>query len=156
MITLLLRQNDVATSFWRHNDVIISSCARWVNASFKHHYDEIYPVHFVVCWFLKLCVRWLQAFTEGYANKMRRFHVKSDADKDDAIVVRIHGTVFAEIQDRKQEFLTVQVKVFMLLIHTVSWGGRSRQMVGIHKGTQWFNGSCVTSVACFDSNDKRL
>ena len=25
----LLRQNDVATSFWRNNDVIIASCARW-------------------------------------------------------------------------------------------------------------------------------
>ena len=27
--TSLLRQNDVATSFWRHNDVIITSCVRW-------------------------------------------------------------------------------------------------------------------------------
>ena len=31
IITSLLRQNDVATSFWRKNDVIIASCARWVN-----------------------------------------------------------------------------------------------------------------------------
>ena len=30
MITSLLRQNDVATSFWYSNDVIITSCARWV------------------------------------------------------------------------------------------------------------------------------
>ena len=30
MITLLLRQNDVATPFWRNNDVIITSHARWV------------------------------------------------------------------------------------------------------------------------------
>ena len=30
MITSLLRQNDVATSFCRNNDVIIVSCARWV------------------------------------------------------------------------------------------------------------------------------
>ena len=28
MITLLWRQNDVARSFWRHNGVIIASCAR--------------------------------------------------------------------------------------------------------------------------------
>ena len=28
-ITSLLRQNDVATSFWRNNDVIITSCVRW-------------------------------------------------------------------------------------------------------------------------------
>ena len=29
MITSLWRQNDVATSFRRHNDVIIASCVRW-------------------------------------------------------------------------------------------------------------------------------
>ena len=29
MITTLLRQNDVATSFWRNNDVIIASHVRW-------------------------------------------------------------------------------------------------------------------------------
>ena len=29
MITLLLRQNDVATSFWWNNDVTIASCVRW-------------------------------------------------------------------------------------------------------------------------------
>ena len=28
LITSLLRQNDVATSFWRNHDVIITSCAR--------------------------------------------------------------------------------------------------------------------------------
>ena len=30
VITSLLRQNDVATSFWRYNFVIIASCVRWV------------------------------------------------------------------------------------------------------------------------------
>ena len=30
IITPLLHQNDVATSFWRYNDVVIASCARWV------------------------------------------------------------------------------------------------------------------------------
>ena len=54
----------------------------------------------------------LQAFSEGLANKMRRFHVMSDSDKDDAIVVRIHGTVFADFRDRHQEFLTMQVRLF--------------------------------------------
>ena len=29
MITPLLRQNDVATSFRRNDDVIIMSCVRW-------------------------------------------------------------------------------------------------------------------------------
>ena len=29
IITSLLRQNDVATSFWRNNDVIITSSVRW-------------------------------------------------------------------------------------------------------------------------------
>ena len=29
IITPLLRQNDVATSFWRNNNVVIASCARW-------------------------------------------------------------------------------------------------------------------------------
>ena len=28
--TSLLRQNDVATSFWRNDEVIIASCVRWV------------------------------------------------------------------------------------------------------------------------------
>ena len=28
IITVLLRQNDVATSFWRNNDIIIASCVR--------------------------------------------------------------------------------------------------------------------------------
>ena len=31
IITSLWRPNDVATSFGRHNDVIIASCARWVS-----------------------------------------------------------------------------------------------------------------------------
>ena len=31
--TSLLRQNDVATSFWRNNDVVIASCARWDTVS---------------------------------------------------------------------------------------------------------------------------
>ena len=30
LITSLLRQNEVATSFWRHNDVIFTLCVRWV------------------------------------------------------------------------------------------------------------------------------
>ena len=29
MIKSLLRQNDVATSFWRYDDVTITSCVRW-------------------------------------------------------------------------------------------------------------------------------
>ena len=29
IITLLLRKNDVVTSFWRNNDVIITACFRW-------------------------------------------------------------------------------------------------------------------------------
>ena len=29
-ITSLLRQNDVAVSFWRNNDVIITSCIGWI------------------------------------------------------------------------------------------------------------------------------
>ena len=41
-ITSLWRPNDVATSFWRHNNVIIASCARWVESasymSFKWHH----------------------------------------------------------------------------------------------------------------------
>ena len=32
MITSLWCQNDVATSFWRHNDVVIASCVRWGTA----------------------------------------------------------------------------------------------------------------------------
>ena len=33
IITSLLRQKDVATSFWRNNDVIIASCVCWVWAT---------------------------------------------------------------------------------------------------------------------------
>ena len=33
MITSLLRQNDVETSFWRFNDVIITSYVRWQGLS---------------------------------------------------------------------------------------------------------------------------
>ena len=29
----LWRQNDVAASFWRHNDVIYAPCVRWVAGS---------------------------------------------------------------------------------------------------------------------------
>ena len=36
-ITSLLRQNDVPTSYWRQNDVIITSCARWVS---EWHVDK--------------------------------------------------------------------------------------------------------------------
>ena len=31
IITSLLRQNDVATSIWRNNDVIIASYVRWAS-----------------------------------------------------------------------------------------------------------------------------
>ena len=30
MITSLLRQNDVATSFWRNDDISLASCVPWV------------------------------------------------------------------------------------------------------------------------------
>ena len=40
---------------------------------------------------------------------MRRFHVTSDSEKDDAIIVRIHGTAAQQFRDRQQEFLTMQV-----------------------------------------------
>ena len=38
MITSLLCQNDVATSFWRNNDVFIASSVRWqwVNVTYPH------------------------------------------------------------------------------------------------------------------------
>ena len=32
----LWRRNDVATSFWRHNDVIIASCVRWDSSGSGH------------------------------------------------------------------------------------------------------------------------
>ena len=34
--TSLLRQNDVATSFWCNNDVIITSCVRWDDTEFHY------------------------------------------------------------------------------------------------------------------------
>ena len=40
IITSLLRQNDVATSFWRNNDVIIPSHVRWAVKT-VHYYDVI-------------------------------------------------------------------------------------------------------------------
>ena len=38
IITSLKRQNDVATSFWRWNDVIITSCVRW---ELNYHRQDI-------------------------------------------------------------------------------------------------------------------
>ena len=43
IITSLLRQNDVATSFWRNNDVIFTSCVRWVaeiSISWNQHWGH--------------------------------------------------------------------------------------------------------------------
>ena len=37
IITPLLRQNDVATSFWRNDDLAIASCAYWVSARARAH-----------------------------------------------------------------------------------------------------------------------
>ena len=54
---------------------------------------------------------WLQVYSEGFTNKMSRFHVPSDKDKDDAIVVRIHGAALPDFRDRQQEFLTMQVNM---------------------------------------------
>ena len=47
IITWLWRQNDVATSFRRHTDVIIASCVRWGHSLNRkgHNFDEI----FIIC-----------------------------------------------------------------------------------------------------------
>ena len=46
IITSLLRQNDVATSFWRFNDVIIASCARW---DIELWYDSVMLYMHICC-----------------------------------------------------------------------------------------------------------
>ena len=40
----LLHQNDVATSFWRNNDVVISSCVRWEPTCFPLFGDVYYVI----------------------------------------------------------------------------------------------------------------
>ena len=61
-ITSLLRQNDVATSFCRNNDVIITPCAHWVCDVYSgqtimfHWKYSISPLH--SCYFLPLILRW--------------------------------------------------------------------------------------------------
>ena len=46
--TELWRQNDVATSFWCHNEVIIASCARW-DICIYPFYVGLYVAGFVGC-----------------------------------------------------------------------------------------------------------
>ena len=40
ILTSLLCQNDVNTSFWRNNDIIITSCVHWVVVLIKHHLNS--------------------------------------------------------------------------------------------------------------------
>ena len=56
--TSLLRQNDVATSFWRNNDVIISSCARWDQQKFG--LGKLFEISSGICWYHWQC-RWHSA-----------------------------------------------------------------------------------------------
>ena len=52
IITSLLSQNDVATSFRRNNNVIITSCARWAmiwKSSLSHGHTFLYYCPFVWC-----------------------------------------------------------------------------------------------------------
>ena len=44
-ITSLLRQNDVATSFWRKNDVIITPRVRWVVADYYLYISNIILIY---------------------------------------------------------------------------------------------------------------
>ena len=45
IITSLLSQNEVVTSFWRYNDVIITSCVRWVCAMVRLAHCLTTPSH---------------------------------------------------------------------------------------------------------------
>ena len=54
IITSLLRQNDVATSFWFSNDVIIAACVHW---------DTVVPVLVQQLW-------------KNFANCIARIHIK--------------------------------------------------------------------------------
>ena len=44
----LWRQNDVAASFWRHNDVIYAPCVRWVAGSNSQQLAADALAHWVV------------------------------------------------------------------------------------------------------------
>ena len=41
--TSILRQNDVVTSFWRNNGVIIALCARWDTCNNNNHFFLLKP-----------------------------------------------------------------------------------------------------------------
>ena len=53
------RKNNVATSFWRHNGVIIASCARWVNVVFCQQNVSIFVKHWMG-WYTSLTLKWYQ------------------------------------------------------------------------------------------------
>ena len=50
-----------------------------------------------------------QVYSDGYINNMTSFFLKSDADRTDALVVRVYGCAGQVHPSRDQEFLTLQV-----------------------------------------------
>ena len=69
MIMPLWRRNDVAMSFWRHNEIIIASCACWV----CYEYAFQPSIHQSICKMIAI----LQTFSEAYSwFKVFSFSVK--------------------------------------------------------------------------------
>jgi len=50
-----------------------------------------------------------KTYSEGYINNMKRFHLRSDNDLQDAIVVRVYGSTLDTFVNREKEVLAMQV-----------------------------------------------
>ena len=61
VITLSWRQNDVATSFWHHNDVNFASCVRWacrVMTNIGYNYSTVFNVFETMGMYTKVVFLW--------------------------------------------------------------------------------------------------
>ena len=70
IIMLLLRQNDVATSFWRNNDVIITSCVRWVGSVHELWKYTLLKMFKGTVMILLRCVHWVNLII--FANLLKQ------------------------------------------------------------------------------------
>ena len=114
---------DSDTEFW---------CFRWsapeqtFSKPSRRRWFETHRAHYDVT-VIRLCLmplpfRQLQTYSEGFVNKMMRFHLNCDKEKRDAIVVRVHGGALADFTNREREILCMQVSEYFSLMMTSSNG----------------------------------
>ena len=71
---------------------------------------ELLSMVVIVCCISNLYFLIEQTYSEGYINNMKRFHLSSDAELHDAIVVRVYGSNLDTFVDRQKEVLAMQVQ----------------------------------------------